>query len=140
MIKKIVLKEWEKGGMFRICSRMSRLLQMGIWDNGEGAFHLWKYETERGTQLDQGQGEYSPASCKTCSWYMCLLVNHELVSRCFYLTATLLPAEGAGSILAQGSVFVLCRSTLLSFGARLSFLVRKMTFLLTKQLEQEILC
>lgn len=68
MIKKIVLKEWEKGGIFRSCSHMIRLHQMGIWDNWEGAFHLWKYETERGIQLDQGQDEYLPASCKTCNW------------------------------------------------------------------------
>lgn len=72
MVKKIVLKEWKKGGIFRSCSPVSRLHQISIWNDWEGAFHLWQYERDRGTQLDQGQSEYLPASCKTGKWYVCV--------------------------------------------------------------------
>lgn len=30
---------------------MSRLHQTVIWNSCEGAFHSWKYEVQRGTQL-----------------------------------------------------------------------------------------
>ena len=126
MIKNMVSKEWETGGVFRNFCHMRRLHQMDIWAIWEGAFLLWKYEAERGTQLGQGQDEYLPGSCRTCHWYVCLVVNHELVSRrCFY-PAVRLSAEGGGNILVQRLVLMLCRSTLLSSGARLSVLVRKM--------------
>lgn len=102
---------------------------MGIWDNWETAFHLWKYETERGTQLDQRQDGYLSASC---NWYVCLLVSHEVVSRrCFCLTVGL-SAELGRSTLVQGPMLMLCRSVLLSFAAGLSILNRKMIFPLTK--------
>lgn len=92
-----------------------------------------------GHPVGQGQDEYLPSSCRTCSWFVCLLVNHEVVCRrCFYLTV-MLSAEGGGSILVQGPVLMLCMSTLLSVDARLSVLVRKMFFPSTKQLEQEVL-
>lgn len=40
----------------------------------------------------------------------------------------MLSAAGGGSILVQGPVLMLCRSVLLSCGARLAVLVRKMIF------------
>lgn len=52
--------------------------------------------------------------------------------RCFYLTVRLL-AEGGGNILVQGLMLMLCRSTLLSFSARLFILVRKMIFPFNKE-------
>lgn len=50
-----------------------------------------------------------------------LVVNHELLSRRCLSLLVRLSAAGGGSILVQGSVLMLCRSALLSSGARLSW-------------------
>lgn len=65
---------------------MSRLGQLGRrWDNWEGPFHLWTYETEAPIWL-RDRRNICLHLAELAAGSVCLVVNHELGSRrCFSL-------------------------------------------------------
>lgn len=65
---------------------MSRLGQLGRrWDNWEGPFRLWTYETEAPIWL-RDRRNICLHLAELAAGSVCLVVNHELVSRrCFSL-------------------------------------------------------